>query len=185
MRSAHIEILFLVFVIILVSSIVYRMSNKTLVLALAAAFVAFGIYKADRPRPCTSSRPNKAPDAIYVSQKPGAADSSQEHDDPPKPPPTYATVNEAANQYSERASDDFETHLYTNLDAAQHNFYDLVCPGDNLLSLRMWENGKRSKTAMDNRAKFDKYSFLHYVDEELQNTSESIWWDDDSLEHLF
>jgi hypothetical protein len=153
------------------------MSNKTLVMALAAAFVAFGIYKADRPSCPPIHRPAKVANPVYVSQKPG------DGRDPQKP--GDATVHEAANQYSERDSDDFEKHLYTNLDAAQHNFYDLACPGDNLLSLRMWENGKRSKTAMDNRARFDKYSFLHYVDEELRNTAESIWWDDDSLEHLF
>jgi hypothetical protein len=183
MRGAHIEILFLVFVIILVSSIIYRMSNKALVLALAAAFVAFGIYKADRPACAPSHPPAKVATPVYVSQEPG--NSQEPTAAKPDSPPTYATVNEAANQYSARDSDDFETHLYKNLDAAQDEFRDLVCPGDNLLSMRMWENGKRSKTAMDNRAKFDKYSFLHYVDEELRNTSESIWWDDDSLEHLF
>ena len=177
MRDTHIEIVFLVFIIMLVSSIVYRMSNRSLVVSLAAVLVALGIYKSQKPsRKCRARPTGGSKTPTYISKTLPDTDGTE---------PTYSTVDEAANQYSEREGNEFERQLYANLDAAEHNFYDTACPGDNLLSLRMWENGKRSKTAMDNRAKFDKYSFLHYVDEELRTTAESIWWDDDSLEHLF
>ena len=95
---------------------------------------------------------------------------------------TYQNVKEAENQYSEK---DFDIALYNNYDSVKNVYYDMACPGDNALSDRMLEQGKRSQQATDARAKFDKYSTLHYLDEELNNTANSRWWDNDALEHLF
>ena len=79
----------------------------------------------------------------------------------------------------------FVESLDRNLEKVKYNYYDIACPGDNRLTSRMLEQGKRAKQSIDNRARFDKYSLLHYFDEELNSSSNSRWWDDDSLEHLF
>ena len=67
-----------------------------------------------------------------------------------------------------------------------NDLYDeFVEPGDNALSLRMLEMGKKAKQSIDNRAKFDKNSIQPYIEEELRMFSNSRWWEDDSLEYKF
>ena len=150
-----IDLIFLAFMIIIVSAIVYRMSNFALVAVMTATVIAFGVHLS-----------TVEPSLNFAS------DPRNTNFEMPK--------NTNFANHSQNLAD-----LDQNLDEANHSYNDLVCPGDNMLSLRMWENGKRSKVAMDNRAKFDKYSLMHYFDEELRSAENSIWWDDDSLEHEF
>lgn len=172
------DVMFLLFMIIVISSVVYRLSNATLVLVMSVALILFCFHKSELHSAADRCAFPPTQDITYVSKQ--LADIK---DNDPTDPPAHS-VYEAANKYN-KTGHEFEKQLYTDLDATEHRYYDAACPGDNLLSLRMWENGKRSKMAMDNRAKFDKYSILHYFDEELRTTSNSVWWDDDSLEHLF
>jgi hypothetical protein len=95
---------------------------------------------------------------------------------------SYQNVKEAENQFSEK---DVDVALYNNYNTTKNIYYNMACPGDNALADRMLEQGKRPQQATDNRAKFDKYSMLHYLDEELNSTANSRWWDNDALEHLF
>jgi hypothetical protein len=95
---------------------------------------------------------------------------------------TYQNVKEAENQFSEK---DFDVALYNNYDASKNIYYDMACSGDNALTDRMLEQGKRPQQATDARAKFDKYSMLQYLSEELNSAANSRWWDNDALEHLF
>ena len=70
----------------------------------------------------------------------------------------------------------------------KNNLYDndpsgLV--GDDIFTNRVVEMNKRSKDALDNRAMWDKTTFIPYLEEELQEHAGSVWWDDDALENMF
>lgn len=180
MHEEQSTLIFLIFVIVLISAMVYKLSNKTfmtvlLIGVLVALFSSDGQHKNTCSHNNRSHSHHKPKETIYKSKC-----MAEEDDDDSEN--AYQNLEEAANQYSQR---DFDIMLYNGLDAVNNVYYDMACPGDNALALRMWENGKRSKESQDIRAKFDKYSMLHYFDEELRSAAGSRWWDDDSLEHKF
>lgn len=58
--------------------------------------------------------------------------------------------------------------------------------GDELLTRKMIDNGRRAKQSIDIRSKFTKNSFLPYIEKELRDSENSqSFWDDDSLEYMF
>jgi hypothetical protein len=67
-------------------------------------------------------------------------------------------------------------------DTVYNRYNDVICPGDKRLSDRMKWMGQKNKFAIDNRAKFDKYTNLNYFEEELNDAANSRWWDNDDLE---
>jgi hypothetical protein len=72
-----------------------------------------------------------------------------------------------------------------SVDFLYHNDDDHPLLGDDKLTFKMLDSGKKNKRAMLNRAMWDKNSFIPYLEEELQNHSESIWWDDETLDNEF
>ena len=187
MYEDKVNLIFLIFITILVSSVIYRLSNKTLIVSLVAVFASLGAYGSGcfqketawgkrRCRSCMTA-PEYVSKRINSECENGASRARIEKE----------IENEIKNEIEKRAQieKEFGRQLDADLNESEHSYNEPVCPGDNILSLRMWENGKRSKQAMDHRAKFDKYSMLHYFDDELRCHANSIWWDDDSLEHKF
>jgi len=60
-----------------------------------------------------------------------------------------------------------------------------IVDGDDKLTYKMIDMSLNNKRAMTNRAMWNKYSFLPYYEQELQNHANSIWWENDDLEHDF
>lgn len=200
MGEEYVSLLFLVVIIIVVSSIVYRISAQSvgmtlIVSGLLLMFVAksdesgcdcASVQKSTTPTPNSAHQNYTSADVHPASLKPQPAQHAQhaQHAQkyvsqspsqnaafpPPKvqPPPmvSYNEMISALGQINNMYSED-------------------VCPGDTALTTRACQNGRRAKESIDNRARFDKYSALHYFDEELRSAANSRWWDDDSLEHKF
>jgi hypothetical protein len=57
--------------------------------------------------------------------------------------------------------------------------------GDDVFTARMMNMAKQSKIASDARSMMTKNSFIPYLEEELEEHANSVWWDDDSLEADF
>lgn len=57
--------------------------------------------------------------------------------------------------------------------------------GDDSLTSRMMNMGKKNKEAIINRAMWNKNSLLPYLEDELRMHSESIWYDNEDLERDF
>lgn len=180
MHKEQLSPVFLVFVILVISAMVYCIPAKVVCITLLVGIIgAIWTPETQHPHqtPCSyhESPTIEKKSPLYQSKK-----IAEEQDE--DPPTTYGNLKEAERQYSEQ---DFDVMLYNNLDAVKNVYYDMACPGDNALAERMWEQGRRSQQATINRAKFDKYSLLHYFDEELRSTANSRWWDNDALEHKF
>jgi hypothetical protein len=56
---------------------------------------------------------------------------------------------------------------------------------DEKLAIKMQESGHKAQDSMVNRAMYDKNSFLPYIEEELNEHANSIWWEDDDLDPIF
>jgi hypothetical protein len=59
------------------------------------------------------------------------------------------------------------------------------CEGDDELTRKMIHTSLKNKHAINNRAKWDVNSFRPYVEEELNEHANSIWWDNQDLENEF
>ncbi len=91
--------------------------------------------------------------------------------------------NDSKKTSKQLKQDEYDDHSdINNLYYGKSNF---PLAGDDNLTYRMHEMGQKNKQAMDNRAMFDKNSFLPYIEEELRSHSNSIWWDDETLENEF
>jgi len=179
MHKEQLALVFLVFIIVIISSMVYRVPAKaacvTLLVGVLGTFLIPEARRQHTVTPCHHDKPTEEETTLYKSKQMAKAIDEE-------PEPTYSNLHESENQYSEQ---DFDVMLYNNLDAVKDVYDDMACPGDNALASRMLEQGKRSQQATIARAKFDKYSMLHYFDEELRSAEGSRWWDNDALEHKF
>ena len=180
--NEHLALIFLVFVVVIISAMVYKLPinavNITLFFGAIFTFLIINTSPKREYEPECNHRqsiPTKNEITLYKSKQMVDGNDSPKDD-------TYQNVKEAENQFSEK---DFDISLYNNYDSVKNIYYDMACPGDNALTDRMLEQGKRPQQATDARAKFDKYSMLHYLDEELNSTANCRWWDNDSLEHKF
>ena len=54
--------------------------------------------------------------------------------------------------------------------------------GDNRIAKKMKHISSMNKRAIDIRSRFNKYSIQKYFNEELRDTANSRWWDNDNLE---
>lgn len=181
------NLIFLVFVVVVMASLTYNVSARSFA-ALMALCVTFVILANDTPGSigeqiahilqttsdqlsryisgCSANhkcRGQKELDTQYISEMP----------------------DEEAEKPSEYKGEYSDTYLKSKLEDVKKEYYTIGCIGDNALSLRMWENGRRAKQSQDIRARYDKYSALHIFDEELRAHANSIWWDNDALEHRF
>jgi hypothetical protein len=183
MDNEQFTLLFLVFIVVVISGMVYRLSANVLSMALVVGVIT-AFVTTNKKTLYPSKCKHKDAKALQESQKAKTMYQSKQIASAcdEEPDETYNNLHEAEHQYSEK---DFDIMLHKKLDDVQDIYYDNVCPGDSALSLRMWEQGKRSQQATDARAKFDKYSMLHYLDEELRSNANSRWWDNDALEHKF
>jgi hypothetical protein len=57
--------------------------------------------------------------------------------------------------------------------------------GDDKLANKMKHMSLKNKQAIINRAKWNKSSFIPFIEEELNNHSNSIWWDNQDYENQF
>lgn len=72
-----------------------------------------------------------------------------------------------------------------NYDFLYYGNDDFPLKGDDKLAYKMYELGKKNKQAIISRATYDKYSFAPYIEEELRNHENSIWYEDDTLDMEF
>jgi hypothetical protein len=182
--NEQITLIFLVFIVVIISAMVYKLPMNAVNMALLVGVLStFLINKADtksghsHETNCDHVQftPTKDENTNYQSMQMANGDEEPKEE-------TYQNVEEAENQFSEK---DFDVALYNNYNSVKGAYYDMACPGDNALTDRMLEQGKRPQQATDARAKFDKYSMLQYLDEELNSTANCRWWDNDALEHMF
>jgi len=59
------------------------------------------------------------------------------------------------------------------------------CSGDTMIAKRMSYMATMPKRAINTRARLDKYALAPYLEEELEQHANSIWWEQDSLEEQF
>jgi hypothetical protein len=58
--------------------------------------------------------------------------------------------------------------------------------GDDVLMQAMIDTQKKNKQSIDNRSMWEKSSFLPYIEEELRQHENSVWWESDNdLEAIF
>jgi len=67
--------------------------------------------------------------------------------------------------------------------------YEMYYPGkysgDTMIARRMGHMATMPKRAIEARSKLDKYVFVPFLEEELEQHANSIWWERDELEHEF
>jgi hypothetical protein len=74
---------------------------------------------------------------------------------------------------------------YTENNYKKNTLPELSGLGDNRLVLLQKHRGNKNREAMDSMARTNKYTNLGYFKRELDNTANSRWWDDESLESEF
>jgi hypothetical protein len=155
------------FIVLIISAMVYRLNTRTIIIAMLVS-VAGVILLPGKAKKCKCSSQSSQP-PCYKQEKEQEKEQEQEQE----------------QVYISKTALDNKKEFIKNLKAVNDVYYEGGCPGDDALTKRMLEQGNRSKQSIDIRAKFDKYSLLHYFDEELDSHANSVWWDNDSLEHKF
>lgn len=57
--------------------------------------------------------------------------------------------------------------------------------GDNAFTDKMIHMSLKNKHAINNRARWNKYSFMPFIEEEIETHANSRWWDNQDLEQDF
>jgi hypothetical protein len=119
-----------------------------------------------------ASATRDAQDAFFKQRK--ALDNEQ-----PALPQTTQTPK--PKPFSERPMPlEYTENLYKNIHG------ELAGLGDNRLAKLQKHRGNKNRAAMDNFARtYTKYSNIGYFSDELENTANSRWWDDQTLESEF
>jgi hypothetical protein len=81
-----------------------------------------------------------------------------------------------------------ERHMpleYSEENYKENLFPELSGLADNRLSTLQKFRSNRNRVAMDNQSRQDKYTNIGYFQRELDNTANSRWWDDESLQREF
>lgn len=75
---------------------------------------------------------------------------------------------------------------YSEENYKKNIFSELSSSGDTLLATQMKHMSNKNREAIDNFSRMrTKYSNLHYFENELNDTANTRWWDDDDLESEF
>ena len=64
-------------------------------------------------------------------------------------------------------------------------FYEKKCSGDTRIARRMSHMATMPKRAIEARSRLDKYALAPFLEEELEQHANSIWWENEELEHMF
>ena len=176
--NEYVSIIFLVFIVAIISAVVYNLTMNGVVIILLIGTI-FTILLNNQSIDTTNTDDNnyRCENEEIVSYRSKTADD----DDTDSKEHTYRNVKEAEHQFSDN---DVDIKMY-NAQPGSNIHYDMACSGDNSISDRMLEQGKRSKQSTDARAKFDKHSMNHYLNEELDSTANARWWDNEELEQDF
>lgn len=75
--------------------------------------------------------------------------------------------------------------VYSENNYKKNTFPELSGLGDNRLVTLQKHRGNKNREAMDRMARTNKYTNLGYLKRELDDTANSRWWDDESLEGEF
>jgi hypothetical protein len=75
--------------------------------------------------------------------------------------------------------------VYSEDNYKKNTFPELSGLGDNRLVTLQKHRGNKNREAMDRMARTNKYTNIGYLKRELDNTANSRWWDDESLEGSF
>jgi hypothetical protein len=180
----QLTLIFLVFIVVMISAMVYKLPmnaiNMALLVGVLSTFLISNTSKKESSYESECNHMKFVPPRDEITIYHSRVENDNEE-------PNEETKKDAYDGKGKerKCKKDSDTALYNNYNSTKEVYYDMACPGDNALFDRMLEQGKRPQQATDARAKFDKYSMLQYLDEELNSTANSRWWDDDSLEHLF
>jgi hypothetical protein len=117
-------------------------------------------------------RVDRAPDAAGTSSRTNGETSLR----------ASPEANEGTSSKTSLKNDASEANDIDNLYHDRSNFP--LC-GDDALTYRMYDMGQKNKHAMTNRAMWNKNNLIPYLEEELRSHSNSIWWDDETLEGEF
>jgi len=74
---------------------------------------------------------------------------------------------------------------YSENNYKKNVFDEIGSLGDNNIAHLMKHMSNKNRVAIDNMSRQNKYTNMHYFDQELKDHANSIWWDDESLESEF
>jgi hypothetical protein len=174
-------------IICLVLLIIYTRGNDIgteAIVAISAAVVYFFLYGEDMGLSkfgCSDGvDASKWSDADYDDADADYDDADADYDDADA---DYDDADEPADVFEVPGIDDNAVQYHDTV----NDLYKpgLGCPGDNALAKKMKHMSMKNKAAIDARSRMTKYSFMHLFDEELNDHSNSRWWDNQDLEQYF
>jgi len=198
-------LLTILFIVIIYAAIFVKMELQHLLGIVISLFVCLWIYwdirrcrknyprkiklMIDKPRRYKYSKPKYGSKSDYDSDSNSDSDSDSEykknkkHNYIRKPlKPDYnikQNVDKAWNQQKTKKPEYSENNY-------KYNTYDeLAGIGDNLLTHKMKQMSNMNRVAIDNFARQNKNTNIHYFNNELDEHANSVWWDDDTLENEF
>ena len=74
---------------------------------------------------------------------------------------------------------------YSENNYKKNLFDEIGSLGDNNIAHLMKNMSNKNRVAIDNMARQNKYTNIHYFNQELKDHANSVWWDDESLESEF
>lgn len=120
-------------------------------------------------------------DLNKLNNTPGDEKCSQEYE---------KKIKEIQSQYDTQKKRADELYMkYANPDPnAIENAWEEVYAypkGDDKFTMKMLDTGSRAQESQTNRALWSKNSMIPYLATELDMHENSIWWENDALEHSF
>lgn len=74
---------------------------------------------------------------------------------------------------------------YSENNYKKNLFDEIGSLGDNNIAHLMKHVSNKNRVAIDNMSRQNKYTNMHYFEQELKDHANSVWWDDESLESDF
>jgi hypothetical protein len=194
-----VQILLTFVVIIVVYMVVIKGLTPELIMGFMAIwatvlYIGFGNLGAwECPEFAHKSQKRRTLDKKLAEFKTELAESDEDEDDE-KIGDIYTAAAEAMKNVKEGLKDQKNIKsisvrpmplVYSEDNYKENTFPELSGLGDNRLVTLQKHRGNKNREAMDRMARTNKYTNIGYLKRELDNTANSRWWDDESLEGEF
>jgi hypothetical protein len=193
-------LLTILFIVIIYAAIFVKIELQYLLGIVISLFVCLWIYWDNKlsknyyPRKMKlmldKTRRNKYSKA--VSESDSDSDSDSEYERHEKNKHNYIKVKPLKPDYDIKKNVDkawnkqkIKKPEYSENNYKYNTYDELAGIGDNLLTHKMKHMSNMNRVAMDNFARQNKNTNIHYFNNELDEHANSVWWDDDTLENEF
>jgi hypothetical protein len=173
------SVIFLAFICIVIAGITWKLAPSQLVvpsfvLISVCLWIAYDYMMLKRYQTYDAKLHD---DSAIIEQKLADLNFASLTDEEPDDSQPGAVLDETITKTQQNQID---IDIHNNVDLRSIH-KEMGCSGDNQMANRMKYMAMQAKASIDSRANWNKYSFQPFIEEELRESEERCWWENNDV----